>query len=95
MNGHVYQTYSESQDKRQFTESMEALQRYSNKHCKYAGDIDDLYILKTPTVAEPADISLTDASDPIKMLKWTESTKTYLKCDQALNDNFRYIYSVM
>ena len=95
MNGHVFQTYSESQDKRQFTKTMEALQHYVNKHCKFPRDMADLFQLKTPTVTEPADISSSDANNKLKIFKWTEKAKAYLKHDQALKDNFRDIYSVI
>ena len=43
MNGHVYQTYKESEDKRQFTKTTEALARYINKNTKYLGDLECIY----------------------------------------------------
>ena len=39
MNGHVFQTFNESQNKRKFTKTVETLQRYVNKNGKYAGDL--------------------------------------------------------
>jgi len=95
MNGHVFQTFKESQDKRQYTKTMEALQRYVNKNCKYAGDLDSLFKPEKPTITPPADISSDDATDTIKLLKWTESTKTYFRREQAFEDNLRDIYSII
>ena len=57
LNGHVFQTFGESQDKRQFTKTMEALRRYVNKHCKHAGDMSKLFYFENPTIDPPEDIS--------------------------------------
>ena len=57
MIGHVFQTYGKSKDKIPFTKTMEALQRYFNKHCEFAGDLSELFQLKTPTLMELDDIT--------------------------------------
>jgi hypothetical protein len=95
MNGHVFQTFNESQDKRQYTKTLEALQRYVNKNCKYASDLDELFKLEEPTITRPEDISAEDVKDQIKLLKWTEDAKAYIRREQALQDNTRDIYSII
>jgi len=95
MNSHVFQTFNESQNKRQYTKTMESLQRYVNKNCKHAGDLDSLFKLEKPTITPPADTSSEDAANTIKLLKWTESTKTYMRREQAFEDNLRDIYSII
>ena len=74
---------------------MEALQRYVNKNCKYAGDLDNLFKLEKPTITSSIDISATDVSDPIKLLKWTKTAKAYIRREQTLEDNTRNIYSII
>jgi hypothetical protein len=39
MNGHVYQTFNESDDKRQFGKTTKALGRWINMHTKNSGDL--------------------------------------------------------
>jgi len=78
INGHVFQLFPESQNKRQYTKTMKALQRYVNKNCKFAGDLNSLFKLVAPKLVPPIDISADDISNPIKMLKWTEATKTFI-----------------
>ncbi len=43
MNGHVYQTFNENDDKRQFGTTTEALGRWINMHTKNSGDLMVLY----------------------------------------------------
>lgn len=95
MNGHVFQTFGESMDKRQFTKTMEALKRYINKQCKHAGDMSELFDFKNPTVTEPTDITVDEARDAIKMLRWTEKTKKYLRREEALKDNLKIVHAVI
>jgi hypothetical protein len=50
MNGHVYQTFNESDNKRQFGQTTEALGRWINMHTKNSGDLMVLHTnLKEPT----------------------------------------------
>jgi hypothetical protein len=51
MNGHVYQTFNENDDKRQFGKTTEALGRWINMHTKNSGDLMVLYTdLEDPVV---------------------------------------------
>ena len=95
LNRHVFQTFGESQDKKQFTKMMEALRRYVNKHCKHAGDMSKLFNFENPTIDPPEDISADEAKMPMKLLKWTENTKNYLQREQPLEDNLKTIHSVI
>ena len=80
MNKNVFQALTESNDRRQFTRTMEALERYINKKLKYPGDLRSLYqSLELPVLVDPVDISATDAQNPAKLLVWSENKKTYLK----------------
>ena len=95
MNGHVFQTFGESQDKRQFTKTMEALRRYVNKYCKHAGDMNPIFELKDPVLVPPIDITPTEAKDPLWMLRWTENTKLFLRKEQSLADNMKIVHAVI
>ena len=74
---------------------MEALQQYVNKNCKYVGDLDNLFKLEKPTPTRLIDISATDVSDTIKLLKRIETTKAYIQREQDLKDNTCDIYSII
>lgn len=43
MNGQLFQTFVESRNKRQFTKTMEALERYVNKNCNFSEDMSSLF----------------------------------------------------
>lgn len=64
MNGHVFQTIVESQNKRQFNKMVEALERYASKNCSFAGDLDDLYKLRTLIITAPTDITADKTKKP-------------------------------
>ena len=95
MNGHVFQTFGESHDKRQYTKTLEALERHISRNCKFAEDLDDLFKMNNPQLTAPFDISSMDVSDPVKLLKWTEETKTHFQREQAMKDNLRDIHSII
>ena len=60
MNENVFQTLTESGDRRQFTKTLEALERYINKKLRYPGDLKSLYQdLSKPVLVDPP--YLTDA----------------------------------
>ena len=48
-----------------------------------------------PKVTPPADITSLEADDKLKLLKWAEETKTYLRRQQAMDGNKRNIYAVI
>ena len=95
MNGHVFQTFGESHDNRQYTKTLEALERHVSRNCKFAANLNDLFKMKNPQLTVPSDISSMDVSDPIKLLKWTEETKTYFRRKQPMKDSIRAVYSVI
>ena len=96
MHGHVYQTFKESNDKRQFVKTTEALGRYINKTSRYSNDLKCLYTqLKNPTIEQPDDLDDKDVKDPRKLLIWSEETKEYRKRLTELENNLRNIYSVI
>jgi hypothetical protein len=71
MNGHVYQTFNESDDKRQFRKTTEALGRWINLHTKNSGDLMVLYTdLQEPVIEKPKNISAADKNNPIEELLW-------------------------
>jgi hypothetical protein len=98
MNGHVYQTFNESDDKRQFGKTTEALGRWINMNTKNSGDLMALYTdLRDPTTAitRPENLDAADADDPIEQLLWKETVKDYITRRRSLVDNLRAVYSVI
>ena len=98
MNGHVYQTFNENDDKRQFGKTTEALGRWINMNTKNLGDLMTLYTdLSDPTAAitRPENLDATDAAVPIEQLLWKETVKDYITRRQSLVDNLRAVYSVI
>jgi hypothetical protein len=96
MNDHVYQTFNESDDKRQFGTTTEALGRWISMHTKNSGglmvlhtDLMDLVIEKP----EPTDPAL--ASDLLEQLLWKEGAKDYITRRRSLVDNLCPVYSVI
>ena len=96
MNRNVFQTLTESNDRRQFTKTVEALERYINKKLRYPGDLKSLYQkLEMPTLVDPPDITEEDAKNMAKSLVWSEKKKSYLKRKQTMDDNMRDIFAVI
>jgi hypothetical protein len=76
MNGHAYQNFNESDNKRQFRKMMEALGRWINMNTKNSGDLMTLYTdLQDPIIKRPEPLSAEDAGEPIKQLLWKETDK--------------------
>ena len=98
MNGHVYQTFNESDDKRQFGKTTEALGLWINMNTKNSGDLMTLHAdLKDPTAAitRPENLDTANASDPIEQLLWKESVKDYITRRRSLVDNLWAVHSVI
>ena len=96
MHGHVFQTFAESGNRRQFTKTVEALERYINKKLKFPKDMKSLTNkLKQPIVTEPAAITENDAKDRSKILIWKEDMKVYHKRKQCLEDNLMDVFAVI
>ena len=89
MNGHVYQTFNECDDKRQTTE---ALGRWINMNTKHSGDMMTLYTdLREPIIDRPEALSTEDLKDPLKELLWKETVKDYITRTRSLTDNLRAV----
>ena len=96
MNGHVYQTFNENDDKRQFGKTNEALGRWINMHTKNSGDLLVLYTdLADPVIEKPAPLNAADKDDPMEQLLWKETVKDFITRRRSLVDNLRAIYSVI
>lgn len=80
MNGHVFQTYSEAENKNQFKNTCEALSRYVSKKLKYPGDMSMLFTsLKEPAIEEPKKLTDEERKDEFKKTLWLESVKPTAK----------------
>ena len=54
MNKHVFQTYSDTEDRKQWTNSLEAIDRYINLNMKNSSDLAPVHRdLKKPVLSEP------------------------------------------
>jgi hypothetical protein len=96
MNGHVYQTFNENDDKRQFGKTTEALGRWINMHTKNSGDLVVLHTdLQDPVIEKPAPLSEADKDEPIEQLLWKETVKDFITRKRSLVDNLRAVYSVI
>jgi hypothetical protein len=96
MNCHVYQTFNENDDKRQFGKTTEALGRLINMHTRNSGDLMVLHTdLEDPAIEKLKPISDEDKDNPMEQLLWKESMKDYITCRQSLIDNLCAIYSVV
>ncbi len=96
MNGHVYQTFNENEDKRQFGKTTEALGRWINMHTKNSGDLMVLHTdLEEPVIERPPPLSDADQDDPLEQLLWKEMAKDYITRKRSLIENLRAVYSVI
>ena len=77
MNGHVFQTFGESQDKRHHIKTLEALERHVSRNYKFVGDLDDLFKMKNPQLVAPSDIRSTD----VRSSSWNGLKKPKLISD--------------
>ena len=69
MHGYVFQKLAELGNRRQFTKTLEALDRYINKKLKFTGDMRSLYQrCESPKLTDPGDICEEDAQKPITLL---------------------------
>ena len=95
MNGHVFQTFQESRDRRQFLKTMEALGHYINKNMKFGSDLTVLYKhLRLPTIAKPSADGLDLVNNPADKIEWAETYKIYVSRRRELEDNLRNVYAV-
>jgi hypothetical protein len=96
MNDHVYQTFNESDNKRQFGKTTEALRRWINMHTKNSGDLMVLHTdLMDPVIEKPEPLDPALAADPLEQLLWKEGAKDYITRRQRHVDNLRAVYSVI
>ena len=88
MNGHVFQTFQESRDRRQFVKTLDALGQYINKNMKYGSDLTILYkSLGQPQIAKPSAAGLDLENDPANKIEWVDTYKGYVGRRRELEDN--------
>ena len=98
MEGHVFLTYGESQDRSRFSKTLEQLGTVINVQMKFAADLVPIYkTLDDPTVARPMrgeadedDDAMQDFEDAL----FRELIKDYVNRVRALEDNKRKIYGL-
>ncbi len=96
MNGHIYQTFNENDDKRQFGKTTEALGRWINMNTENSGDLLVLHTdLEHPPIEKPEPLNEEDKDDPVEQLLWKETVKDFITRRQSLVDNLRAVYSVI
>ncbi len=98
MNGHVFQTFSETDDRKQWTKTLEAIGRYINLKMDNSADLAPVHRdLKLPVIDEPPapDESRNLDKDHPDMYKWRKKFYRYLSRQEKLEDNLRSIYSLV
>jgi hypothetical protein len=82
MNGHVFQCFSERNDKKQFARTEEALGEYIAKTLKFPGDLMPLTRdLVTPIITTPDDLDEKE-TNRLKIALWEKEVSNYvLRCD--------------
>ena len=96
MNGHVYQLPKESENKKQFTETTEVLERYVSKKMKHSSDLKDLFKkLTNPTIEEPEEPTNQEEKSKTKMKIWEIKVKVYIERENTLQDNLLAVYAIM
>ncbi|KAL7574570.1 hypothetical protein ACA910_015920 [Epithemia clementina (nom. ined.)] len=77
MNGHVFQCFNESTEKKQFARTLEVLGEYAAKNMDYAGDLNPLFkSLEKPTLTPPEELSDEDAKSKLKYTIWEKQVAT-------------------
>ena len=95
MNGNVYQLPKESENKKQFSETTEVLQRYVSKKMKHSADLNDLFKkLTNPKIEEPDDPTKLEEKSKTKMKIWEMKVKVYVEREGILRDNLLAIYAI-
>ena len=98
MNGHVFQTFSETDDRKQWTKTLEAIGRYINLKMDNSADLAPVHRdLKLPVIEEPPapDEKKNLDKDHPEMYKWRKKFDRYLSKQEKLEDNLRSIYSLV
>ena len=95
MNGHIFQTFQESQDHQQFVKTLEALGHYINKNMKYGSGLTVLYkSLEQPKIVKPSAAGLDLDNDAADKIEWAETYKGYISRRRELEDNLQRVYTV-
>ena len=98
MNGHVFQTFAETDDRKQWTKTLEAIGRYINLKMTNSSDLAPVHReLKLPIIPEPEapDAKLNLDKDHPEMYKWRKKFDRCLVKQEKLEDNLRSIYSLV
>jgi hypothetical protein len=94
MTGNVFECYEEQSDRRQYANTLEALDGYVKKTCKFPQDIAPLFAadMQQPVVTKPTSLSAT--ADETDKAIWHERLKAYMKRENELEGNFATVYAV-
>ena len=96
MNGHVFQTFGEANDRMQFNKTLEALGHYINKSLKHPGDLVRLYKrIERPTIPTPDDITNAEFADERRAWNWKEDMRRHKDRQIVLENNLRLLYAVI
>jgi hypothetical protein len=100
MNGHTYQTATESRKATQFTKTTEMLGQYIEKEMKFSSDLKCLYeeleqpVLNMKDAMKNIDEDKTGDEEIDNILK-SELVKRFLVRKQSLKDNLNSVWSVI
>ena len=94
-NGHVFQRFNESDNKKQFSKMVEAVGEYIAKKLKYPGDMDSLTKdLVLPTIPEPEELDPEETNLLVKAI-WNKKVTSYCTRTDYLKSNFKTAYAVI
>jgi hypothetical protein len=97
MNGHVFQTHDESNNKQQFFKTLEALQEYINKNLEHPGDVSTLcddFTVVDVSKHEPEDLDPSIKSAAKRRI-WEKQLDHYVVRINTLGDNLLHLWSVI
>ena len=96
MDGHVFQTYTETDKRVQFNKTVDMLGLYINNHLYLAEDMAPLYKeLKMPTVRFELDEDDDDIPEEFKEEYNKMKVKAHLERKKTLKNNLRKVYAVI
>lgn len=96
MQGHVFQTFGEANDRMQFNKTVEALGHYINRNLKNPGDLVTLYKrIDDPTIAPPDEISNDQFANEREAWNWKEDMRRFKDCEIILSNNMHLLYAVI
>ena len=80
MNGNVFQTLTENEDRKQFEKSLEALQRYVLTELTHAQDtLPIIQDLEKPVIVQPDNITAEQEKSKLQVRMWEKRVDAYMK----------------